>query len=198
MKKQLIIGLTGSIGMGKSTAAKILRQMGLPIYSADKVVHKLLKKNGAGVKPVSKLFPAALKNGAINRKILGREVFGAPAKLRRLEKILHPLVRKEEKKFLAKHRRVLAVVLEIPLMFETGAEKRCDLVLVVTAPQKIQQARVLARPNMNKDKLKAILKQQMPDAEKRRRADVIIHTGKGIIDTKRQLKEWWAHARNRS
>lgn len=191
MKKPLILGLTGSIGMGKSTAAKIMRQMGLPIYSADKAVHDLLKKDGKAVKPVARLFPAVLKNGAINRKLLGLEVFSAPSKLRRLEKIIHPLVREAEKKFLTKHRHAAGVVLEIPLLFETGGEKRCDVVLVVTAPPKIQRTRVLQRPRMTEQKFKAILKQQMPDAIKRRRADMVIHTGKGVSDTKRQLKQFW-------
>lgn len=191
MKKPMIIGLTGSIGMGKSTAAKILRKMGLPIYSADKAVHDLLRKNGAAVKPVARLFPATLKNNAIDRRKLGREVFGVPAKLRKLEKILHPLVRKEEQKFLRQNHRAAGVVLEIPLLFETAGEKRCDFVLVVTAPRKIQQARVMMRANMTPQKFRAIVKQQMPDSEKRRRADLVINTGKGLADTKRQLLKWW-------
>ena len=187
----LIIGLTGSIGMGKSTAAKILARMGLPIYSADAAVHDLLGPNGRAVPRVGKLFPAARRGAAIDRKQLGALVFDQPALRRQLEAILHPMVRQEEKKFIAQARKAKAraVVLEIPLMFETGGEACCDLVLVVTAPKAVQRARVLKRRGMTPAKFRAILKAQMPDAEKRRRADYVIKTGKGLADTRRQLVE---------
>ena len=190
-KSPLIIGLTGSIGMGKSTAAKILARMGLPIYSADAVVHSLLGPNGRAVTKVGKLFPTARRGAQIDRKKLGALVFGQPTLRCQLEAILHPMVREEEKKFLAAARKAKApaVVLEIPLLFETGAEARCDLVLVVTAPKAIQQARVLKRRGMTAAKFKAILKAQLPDADKRRRADYVIKTGKGLADTRRQLVE---------
>lgn len=134
-----IIGLTGSIGMGKSTAALILRDMGFPIYSADAAVHKVLKKGGTAVAPVARLFPETLKRGAIDRKLLGHAVFGQPKKLRQLEHIVHPLLREEERAFIDKARksRARAAILEIPLLFETGAEKRCDITLCVTAPRAI-------------------------------------------------------------
>lgn len=185
----IIIGLTGSIGMGKSTAAKILQRLGLPIYSADQVVHDLLAVNGRAVKKVARLFPDTLSKGAIDRKKLGAIVFGKPALRKRLEAILHPMVRQEEQRFLraAKKCKAPAVVLEIPLLFETGAESRCDVVVVVTAPKAVQQARVMRRKGMTAEKFRAILKAQMRDTEKRRRADYVVQTGKGLADTRRQL-----------
>ena len=189
--KLLIIGLTGGIGMGKSTAAHLLSGFGLPIYSADHAVHALLQKGGKGVKPIARLFPEAIQDAAIDRALLGRLVFGEPAKLKKLEMILHPLVQKAERDFLKQARRekAPAVVLEIPLLFETGAEKRCDTTICVTAPKAIQKARVLKRKGMNAAKLKAILARQMPDRDKRRRADYVVRTGVGRADTRRQLQE---------
>jgi len=191
MKQMVIIGLTGSIGMGKSTAAKILRDLGFPIYDADATVHALLKKGGKAVAPVAKLFPQTLKHDGIDRKLLGRAVFGQPKKLQQLEHIIHPLMRSVERAFLQKVRiaEAHAAILEIPLLFETGAEKRCDVTLCVTAPRAIQKARVLSRPGMNKEKLRAILARQMPDAEKRKKADYVVPTGKGIAATKKHLRE---------
>jgi dephospho-CoA kinase len=187
----IIIGLTGSIGMGKSTAAKILGRMGLPVYHADRAVHDLLRRGGKAVKPVAKLFPESLKKGAIDRRILGVVVFGNARKLKKLETILHPLARHAERDFLKRSRRqkAPAAVLEIPLLFETGGEKRCDIVLAVTAPHKTQKARVFARPGMTDAKFKAILARQMPDRIKRRRADYVIYTGKGYADTRKQLRQ---------
>ncbi len=187
----IVIGLTGGIGMGKSTAAAILREMGLPVYHADKAVHALLKKNGIAVKQVAKIFPRALKNGAIDRAALGHIVFRHPARLSRLEKILHPLVHKAEKEFLRRARKgeAKAAVLEIPLLFETGAQKRCDYVICVTAPKKIQHARVMRRPGMTRAKLKGIYERQMPDAQKRKLADFVIDTGDTHAGTKKQLKQ---------
>jgi dephospho-CoA kinase len=187
----LIIGLTGSIGMGKSTAAQILRGFGLPVHNADRAVHDLLKKGGAAVRRVGKLFPAVIRRNAVDRAMLGRTVFHNPRKLRQLEKILHPLVRKTERVFLqkARRRKSPAVILEIPLLFETGAEKRCDLTLCVTAPKAVQKKRVLKRPGMTEAKFRAILKCQMPDREKRRRVDYVIGTGKSVADTRRQLQK---------
>jgi len=186
----LIIGLTGGIGMGKSAAARILKRMGLPVYHADRAVHDLLRKNGKAVKPVARAFPEALRRGAIDRAVLGPLVFGQPRKLKRLEKILHPLVQEAEKAFLKNARRMEApaAVLEVPLLFETGGEKRCDTVLCVTAPRVVQRARVLARPGMTEAKLKAILKRQMPDKQKRAKADYVIHTGASYADTRQQLR----------
>ena len=179
--------------MGKSTVAKILRSFGLPVYNADKAVHALLTPGGKGVKPVAQLFPEAVKKGAIDRHALGRLVFTSPAKLRRLEKILHPLAQKSEQAFIekARQKKVKAIVLEIPLLFETKANKRCDVTICVTAPRGVQKKRVMQRPGMTAPKFRAILKLQMPDREKRRRADHIISTAKSTTDTRRQLLKLW-------
>jgi dephospho-CoA kinase len=176
-----IVCLTGSVGMGKTTAARMLRAMGIPVHDADGAVHRLLGKGGAAVKAVEAAFPGVRQGKAIDRAALGRIVFDDPAALRRLERILHPLVAAAERKFLAqaRRRREPLVVLDIPLLFETGASRRCDRVLVVSAPRTIQLARVMARPGMTREKLAAMEARQMPDGEKRRRADVVIPTGLG-------------------
>lgn len=186
----LIIGLTGGIGMGKSTAAAILKNFGLPVHNADGAVHALLQKGGKAVKPVAKIFPGAFKNNAIDRTVLGKMVFGKPAQLKKLEKILHPLVQQAERDFvrLAKRDGLAAVVLEIPLLFETGAEKRCDITICVSAPMAVQKARVLKRKGMTGARFKAILARQMPNAEKRRHADFVVGTGISRANTKCQLK----------
>ena len=177
----VILGLTGSVGMGKTTAARHLRRLGIPVHDADREVHRLLGPGGAAVAAVGAAFPGVLRNGAIDRAELGRRVFGDPVGLKRLESILHPLVRAAERRFLARARRErrALVVLDIPLLFETGGEARCDLVLVVSAPRRIQLARVMARPGMTAARLAAIEARQMPDAEKRRLADIVIETGIG-------------------
>jgi dephospho-CoA kinase len=189
-KNFLVIGLTGGIGMGKSAVAKLLRGMGFPVYHADRAVHGLLRKGGKAVKPVARLFPEALRRGAIDRAVLGPIVFNRPAKLKKLERILHPLVREEEKIFLAKARKAKAraAILEIPLLFETKGEKRCDAVLCVTAPKAVQKARVLARPGMTEAKFRAIVSRQMPDKEKRAKADYVIDTGTDVAATRKQLR----------
>ena len=176
-----ILCLTGSVGMGKTTAARMLRRLGIPVHDADAEVHRLLGRGGAAVTAVAKAFPGVKTGAAIDRAALGRIVFADQVALRRLEKILHPLVRRAERAFLAKARRQreTLVVLDIPLLFETGGEGRCDGVIVVSAPRAIQHARVLARPGMTKEKLAGIEARQMPDAEKRRRADIVIETGLG-------------------
>jgi len=176
-----ILCLTGSVGMGKTTAARMLRRLGVPVHDADAEVHRLLGRGGAAVPAVAKAFPGVKTGSAIDRAALGRIVFSDPAALKRLEKILHPLVRKAERAFLAKARRQRQplVVLDIPLLFETRGEGTCDGVIVVSAPEAIQRARVLARPGMTREKLAGIEARQMPDAEKRQRADVVIETGLG-------------------
>ena len=177
----IVLGLTGSIGMGKSTAAAMLRRIGIPVHDADAAVHRLLAKGGAAVPAIDAAFPGVVKDGAVDRKALGAKVFGHPQELRRLEKILHPMVQAVAKRFVQRGRaqRRKMVVLDIPLLYETGGERRCDAVIVVTAPRFLQHARVLARPNMTPDRLAQIEKLQMPDAEKRRRADIVINTGLG-------------------
>jgi dephospho-CoA kinase len=176
-----ILCLTGSVGMGKTTAARMLRSMGIPVHDADAEVHRLLGRGGAAVKAVEAAFPGVKSGRAIDRAALGRIVFADPAALKRLEAILHPLVRQAERKFLAQSRRERRklVVLDIPLLYETKGEGRCDGVIVVSAPKAIQHTRVLARPGMTKERLAAIEARQMPDRQKRRRADIVIETGLG-------------------
>lgn len=185
-----ILGITGSIGMGKSTACQLLRCLGVPVHDADATVHRLYQQGGAAVPLIAARFPEAVRNGQVDRVALGRMVFGNPAALRVLERIVHPLVQAEERAFLARHRRrrTPVVALDIPLLFESRGQRRCDAVAVVTAHALIQQQRVLARPGMTLDRLRQIRSKQMPDAEKRRRADYIVPSGLGRGVTIRALK----------
>lgn len=177
----IILGLTGSIGMGKSTAASMLRRLGCPVHDADATVHRLYARNGKAVPRIAALFPEAVKNGAVDRAALGAAVLGKPEALKVLEAAVHPLTRADADSFLKRNarRRVPVVVMDIPLLFETGGQDRVDAVLVVSAPHRIQRARVLARPGMNPAKLANILSRQTPDAEKRRKADFVVFTGLG-------------------
>ena len=174
-----ILGLTGGIGMGKSTAAKSFRRLRVPIFDADATVHALQGRGGRAVGPIGAAFPGTLRDGRVDREALRQAVLGKPEALTRLERIVHPLVRDAERRFLAAARRRAArlVVLDIPLLFETRGQGRCDLVVVVTAPAAVQRWRVLQRKGMTPDRLKAILARQTPDREKRRRADVVVHSG---------------------
>lgn len=185
-----IVGLTGSIGMGKSNAATALRQLGVPVHDADGAVHALLGPGGRAVAKVAAVFPQALAGNRIDRKALGDLVFGDTPALRRLEAILHPLVRRSSRDFLAaaarRHARI--AVLDIPLLYESGGEKAMDAVIVVSAPRQIQRQRVLARPGMTEEKFQAILARQVPDTEKRRRATYVVATGGHRGETFRQLK----------
>lgn len=178
----LILGLTGSIAMGKSTTAAMFRRLGVPVHDADAAVHALLSPGGAAVAPILARFPdVGDAKGGIDRKALGGRVFGDPAALRWLEGLLHPLVQARTHRFLqrmARDRRRLAV-LDIPLLLETGRERMCDRVVVVSAPAYLQRQRVLRRPGMTDAKLRAILARQMPDRDKRRRADWVVPTGLG-------------------
>ena len=186
-----VLGLTGSIGMGKSAAASMLRLMGLPVHDADAAVHRLMNAGGAAVAEVEAAFPGVSAEGAIDRRALGARVFGDPAALRRLEAILHPLVRQEARDFLWRQARrgVRLSVLDIPLLFETGGEELCDAVAVVTAPRFVQEARVLSRPGATRERLEQVRQQQMSELEKRRRADFVIPTGTHKGQTLRRLKE---------
>jgi len=187
----IVLGLTGSIGMGKSTAAAMLRRLRVPLFDADAAVHRLLAPGGAAVTAVAALFPEVeTPQGGIDRRRLGARVFDNPAALRRLESILHPLVRARERRFLtaARGRGARVAVLDIPLLFETGGEGRCDYVMVVSAPAFLQRQRVLQRPGMSDSRLAAILRQQMPDREKRRLADFVVPTGVGRAATLRRLR----------
>ncbi len=184
----IVVGLTGSIGMGKSTAAAILRRMRIPLFDADRAVHRLLAPGGAAVARVEAGFPGTRnEQGGIDRRRLGQRVFGDPAALGRLEHIIHPMVATREKRFLARARarRERLAVLDVPLLFESRGAARCDYVVVVSAPAMVQRQRVMRRPGMSEARFAAILGQQMPDAEKRRRADFVVPTG---LDRKLSLQ----------
>ncbi|HEY5598027.1 MAG TPA: dephospho-CoA kinase [Kiloniellales bacterium] len=185
----LVLGLTGSIGMGKSSAGRMLRRLGLPVHDADEAVHELLGPGGGAVAAVEAAFPGVNTGAGIDRDKLGARVFADAAALRRLEAILHPAARAATRRFLRRqaHRRQPLAVLDIPLLFETGGERLCDAVVVVTAPPFVQQARVLARPDMTPARWRAVQARQMPDRDKRRRADFVVHTGLSRRHTLRQL-----------
>lgn len=185
-----IVGLTGSIAMGKSTATAFLARARIPIFSADASVHRLLGPGGGAVAPVNARFPGVMQDGAIDRGRLGKKVFGNPNALAALEAILHPMVKTARMKFFqaaALSRRSIVAV-EIPLLFETPQQEIFDKVLVVSAPVFLQRQRALRRPGMTPAKLGAILARQMPDAEKRKRADAVIPSGLGKRETLRHLR----------
>ncbi len=184
-----VLGLTGSIGMGNSAAARALRRLGVPVHDADAAVHRLLGPGGGAVAAVAWAFPGVVADGAVDRAALGRRVFNNPAALAQLEAILHPLVQRSEQRFLrgALARREPVAVLDIPLLFEIGGERRCDAVIVVSAPRFVQEARVLRRKGMTAARLLAVRARQMPDAEKRRRADFVVPTGLDKRATLRRL-----------
>jgi dephospho-CoA kinase len=177
-----VVGLTGSIAMGKSETAKMFAALGVPVFDSDAAVHKLYAKGGAAVAPVGRAFPDAVKDGAIDRAALSAMLARDETFLPRLEAIVHPLVRAEQQRFLAECRTAghKLAVLDIPLLFETGREKDVDAVVVVSAPAEIQRTRALTRPGMTQAKLDAILARQIPDAEKRRRAHFIVDSGQGL------------------
>jgi dephospho-CoA kinase len=185
----IVIGLTGSIGMGKSTTAAMFEQEGVPVNDADAAVHDLYRGNAVG--PVAEAFPGTLKNGVIDRQELSRQLSSDPGKLPLLESIVHPLVRQREVDFLNHQKKAGAevVVLDIPLLFETGGEERVDAVVVVSCDPQLQRQRVLARPGMSEDKLEMILARQVPDGEKRRKADFVIDTGTGTEVARQRVKE---------
>ena len=176
----IVIGLTGSIGMGKSTTARMFAEAGIPVNDADAVVHDLYRSEA--VQPVGRAFPGSVMDGRVDREKLARQLEKNPAKFVELEAIVHPLVRRREKEFLDANRRAGAdmVVLDIPLLFEVKGEDRVDVVVVVTCDPQIQRARVLARPGMTVEKFELILSRQVPDQEKRRKADFLIDTGQGF------------------
>ncbi|MFK0166018.1 dephospho-CoA kinase [Rhizobium sp. NPDC090279] len=191
------IGLTGSIGMGKSTSAKLFAAAGIPVNDADAVVHDLY--SGEAVPLVEAAFPGATNDGKVDRQELSRKLGGDPSGFRRLEAIVHPLVRERERQFLERHRQAGAdmVVLDIPLLFETGGDKRVDKIVVVSCDPQIQRERVLARPGMTEEKFNMILSRQTPDAEKRARADYVIDTGGSIEAAGEQVKEIIADLRRK-
>lgn len=177
----VILGLTGSIGMGKTAVAKVFRRFGVPVHDADAAVHGMLGGKGQAVEAVRRAFPGVVHGGAVDREALASKVFTDEDALRRLEVLLHPLVRRSQYRFLghACRRGARLAVLDIPLLFETGAEKRCDAVILVSAPRFVQDFRVLKRPGMTHERLAAIRARQMPEREKKRRANFVVATGLG-------------------
>jgi len=186
----IVLGLTGSIGMGKSTVAAQLESLGTKVCNADAIVHRLLAEGGAAVEAVRRTFSDAAKGKAIDRQVLGNIVFHDREKMQILEKILHPLVVAEENAFIAAQEKLghKVAVLEIPLLYETKAERRCDKVIVVTAPAFIQKWRVMKRPGMTQKKFRNILALQIPDQEKRRRADYVVQTGWSLAYSRMQVE----------
>ena len=184
-----ILGLTGSLGMGKSTTAAMFAEEGVPVHDADAAVHKLYE--GEAVKAIAAAFPGTTAGGKVDRDKLGQRVLGDAAAMKKLEQIVHPLVRQAEQRFLADAERSGApvAVLDIPLLFETGAQARCDAVAVVSAPAELQRARAFERPGMTEAKFQAILAKQMPDADKRARADFVVDTGQGFEHARAQVRD---------
>lgn len=184
----IVIGLTGSIGMGKSTVAKMFARLGIPVFDADASVHALQQAGGAALPLIEAAFPGTTSSAGLERAKLGAAVFGNPVALKQLEAIIHPLVGEMQRRFRFRHRAKPVVVLDIPLLFEGNGWRGCDLTVVVSAPAAVQRQRVLARPGMTEGKFEAILKTQMPDAQKRECADVVIPTGGGMIATWRAVQ----------
>lgn len=187
----LLVGLTGSIGMGKSATAAMFEDLGVPVYDADAAVHRLYANGGAAVEPIEAVFPGVTRDGAIDRQELGKRVLGNAEEIAKLEAIIHPLVGEAQLTFLrAKEKNgAKLVVLDIPLLFETGGENRVDTVIVVSAPYEVQKARVLERPGMTEEKFEAIRAKQVPDEEKRARADFVIETDKGLEAARAEVKK---------
>ena len=183
----LVIGLTGGIGTGKSAAAERFAEHGIPVFNADLCVHRLYE--GEAVAPIETAFPDVAKDGRIDRKLLSERIAGSPERLLRLERIVHPLVVAAELDFLraAEKDGAPLAVLEIPLLFETGADSRVDVTVVTSAPQDVQRARVLSRPGMTADKLEHLLARQLPDAERRARADYVVDSGTSLADMRIEI-----------
>lgn len=184
----IVLGLTGSIGMGKSTAADFFGESGVPVHDADAVVHRLYA--GEAVAAIEAAFPGTTRDGAVDRARLSAHVLGDPLALKRLEAIVHPLVRRDEERFLAEAEAAGAeiAVLNIPLLFESGGNRRCDAIVVVSAPAEMQRERVMSRPGMTEEKFAHLLAQQVPDAEKRRRADFVVDSSKDFDSTRAQVR----------
>lgn len=184
-----VLGLTGSLGMGKSATAKMFAEEGVPVHDADAVVHRLY--DGEAAPQIEAAFPGTTQDGKVDREKLGKRVLGNPAAINKLEQIVHPLVGTAAAKFLAEAKRkgAAVAVLDVPLLYETGGDKRCDAVVVVSAPADVQHARALERPGMTEQKLVALLAKQMPDAEKRARADFVVDTSQGFEAARAQVRE---------
>ena len=187
----VIVGLTGSIGMGKSETAKMFRSLGIAVYDADAAVHKLYAPGGPAVAPLEAAFPGVTDENGVDREKLAKRVLGDAEALKKLERIVHPLVGVAQLEFLqqAAAANTEVVVIDVPLLYETGGEKRVDCVVVVSAPYELQRQRVLERPGQSEEKFQAILSKQVSDAEKRRRADFIIESDKGLEAALQQVKQ---------
>jgi dephospho-CoA kinase len=183
------IALTGSIGMGKSTVAKMFERAGVPVFDADAVVHRLQAPGGGLVEKIGELFPGCVRCGTLDRECLAEIVLADREKLAALERIVHPAVRDARDEFVAQHKGAPVLLFEIPLLFETSGENDFDKIVVVSAPADVQRSRVLERTGMSLAKLKSILDRQMPDAEKRRRADFVVDTGTDLSTTESQVRE---------
>ena len=185
----IILGLTGSIGMGKSTTAKLFAEAGVPVYDADAAVHRLYE--GEAVSAIEAAFPGTTANGRVDRNRLSAQVVHDPSAMRRLEQIVHPMLGASRQKFLdaAEQSGTPVAVVDVPLLFETGGEKRVDAVVVVTTTPEIQRQRILARDNMTGEKLDAILARQLPDAEKRKRADFVVNTSHGLDPVRARIRD---------
>jgi dephospho-CoA kinase len=199
-KRPYLVGLTGSIGMGKSETAKLFAKLGVPVYDADAAVHALYEQGGAAVGKIADAFAGSVKNGRVDRGELARQVGADASAFARLETIVHPLAADAERAFVenAKAEGAQLVVLDIPLLFETGGQARMDAVVVVSAPQEVQRTRVLAREGMTEDRLDGILARQMPDAEKRAQADFLVETDKGLDHAFSQVKKIVAELKRRA
>ena len=182
------VAITGSIGMGKSTVAAMFERAGVPLFDADAEVRRLQGEGGTLVEPIGVMFPESIKNGRIDREALGAAVIGNPAALAKLEALVHPAVRAARDRFIAENRDQPILLFDIPLLFETGGEVDADKVIVVSAPAAVQHRRVLARPGMTPAKLEGILARQMPDAEKRERADFVVDTSGAMEETEAQVE----------
>jgi dephospho-CoA kinase len=189
--RPILVGLTGSIGMGKTETAKMFAHLGIPVYDADAAVHRLYEPGGAAVPEIANLFPDVVRDGRVDRALLARKISLISDGFKKLEAIVHPLVAREQMAFLADAaaKGAQMVVLDIPLLFETGGHKRMDAVVVVSAPADVQRARVLDREGMTAEKLDHILSRQMPDAEKRAQAHFVVETGKGLDHAFQQVRQ---------
>ncbi|HEY0301076.1 MAG TPA: dephospho-CoA kinase [Rhizomicrobium sp.] len=196
-RRPLQVGLTGSIGMGKSETARMFASLGVPVYDADAAVHRLYDKGGAAVAPLDAAFPGVVKDGAVDRAELSRHVTGNPDATQRLQAIVYPLMAGERRKFLEDAQGADIVVFDIPLLFETGGESNMDAVVVVSAPSHVQRARVLARPGMTEEKFDYLHSRQMPDAEKRAKAHFVVVTDQGLEHAFDQVKMIVAELRHR-
>ena len=195
--RPFVIGLTGSIAMGKSQTARLFAEEGVPVFDSDAAIEKLYGKGGAAVEKIAAAFPSAVRDGAVDRTALSILVARDPAVLQKLEALVHPLVAAARQAFLAGHAEAPIVLLDIPLLFETGADKDMDALVVASAPLEVQRARALERPGMTPEKFESLLKRQLPDVEKRAKAHFVVVTDQGVEHARDQVKMILAEIRKR-